>query len=68
MGKFMSCLAIRRRFANRVVKKCASEPESRSTRHSCGLPSRSSKCTTAVINSAGASVIVNTCVYAVTSL
>ncbi|KAI4472986.1 hypothetical protein M0804_015531 [Polistes exclamans] len=54
MGNFMSCLAIRRRFANRIVKKCASEPESRSTQHSCVLPSRSSKCTTAVSNSAGA--------------
>ncbi|KAI4476350.1 hypothetical protein M0804_013665 [Polistes exclamans] len=47
MGTFASRLAIRRRFANRIVKKCASEPESRSTRHSCNLPSRSSKCITA---------------------
>ncbi|KAI4476430.1 hypothetical protein M0804_013600 [Polistes exclamans] len=47
MGTFASRLAIRKRFANRIVNKCSSEPESKSTRHSCGLPSRSSKCPTA---------------------
>ncbi|KAI4476260.1 hypothetical protein M0804_013747 [Polistes exclamans] len=47
IGTLASRLAIRRRFANRIVKKCASKHESKSTRNSTGLPLRFSKCTTA---------------------
>ncbi|KAI4476426.1 hypothetical protein M0804_013596 [Polistes exclamans] len=43
MGTFIQ---MARDLMSKIIKKCASEPESKSTRHLCGLLSRSSKCIT----------------------